>query len=79
MTWNRLCAPKNMTREFPLRPRQVESKQLCVTELVQICVADVLGVGDAEDAAKVVTVVRFKTDHFKVYETLCSTVVEKNR
>lgn len=68
-----------MTKESPLRPRQVDSKQFCVTALVQISVAHVLELGYAKDTAKVATMVRFKTVHFTVYETLCSTVIEKNR
>lgn len=42
----------------------------CVTAPVQIRVANVLGVVDTEDAAKVITVIRFKIANVVVSETL---------
>ena len=70
---------KNMTKESPSRPRQVDSKRFSITTLVQIRVADALGLVDAEDAVKVTTVIRFRTSNVAVYETLYSTVVQQNR
>lgn len=75
LSWHRLCATKNMTKQLPSRTRQVNLKWFCVSTLVQYRIADGQRVLDTEDAVEMVTVIRSKTTNAAACKTTRSAIV----